>query len=549
MFALGSIVLASAQRIIPLDELAWETEYTPETVKDEVPDSVYVFYYWGDGSYNEDQPDTTLDVAALLKCRNLQKLTLRDIPNEMLIEVVAHLDNFPLLQKLELTNCNLVEFPEKIYKLRALKTLSLSYIDNFVPDSAALAGNVITELVLDNVNAGCDEENTCEIRFDLFPELTVLNVNNSNINYLKSISQCHKLTSLNLSYLPAGALDVNFSELPQLQNLVLAGLSEAYDTPVGLGSLSNLTDLTIEFCAFSLDESGIENAKAIERLAISEIGETNFDFVARLTSLKYLDLHSNTIVSLPNEIASCKLLEYVNLSSNIISQLPEGFYKLGEINYLDLEYNQFQKIPASMGNFKKLETLYLSQNPLTMIEKGAFNLPALQYLQMNNCPIASLPDDFGNLPSLRMFGAYGDSLETLPPSFFKLTSVQSLDLSSNKFKKLPEGWASLTDLYSVNLDYNKLSELPASLFLNASLKRLLVSHNQIKSLPKTMVKSPELTTIFINDNAHVKFPKGADKMAKIEYVYVNQDDFTEKELAALKKMFGEKLQISDSYKN
>ncbi len=80
--------------------------------------------------------------------------------------------------------------------------------------------------------------------------------------------------------------------------------------------------------------------------------------------MKVLDLSSNLLDRLPEEMASMQSLEHLNLADNSLKALPAAFRLLTALTKLDLSNNQLQSFTTHLGRFKKLKTVNLSCNCL-----------------------------------------------------------------------------------------------------------------------------------------------------------------------------------------
>ncbi len=78
--------------------------------------------------------------------------------------------------------------------------------------------------------------------------------------------------------------------------------------------------------------------------------------------LQSLILHDNYLVSLPPEIGRLTTLRVLDVSSNSIDTLPEEIGHLTALEVLNLESNDLERLPTSILFMKSLEYLYVDNN-------------------------------------------------------------------------------------------------------------------------------------------------------------------------------------------
>jgi len=543
LLTLGLSQFANAQRIIPYEELGWETTHDPVSLKAVDPDSVYSFSYWGSSYFHEgEEPDTVFNAVDLLKCKNLQRLSLHNVAAQF---VVDNLEKFPMLQILELNDVNLGEgFPIEIYELKELRSLGLNQISSVKFDEAALKKCKIEKLEFIEFSATTDDENNAILHFNVFPNLKDLYLSSSNISNADLAFGCANLERLELS--ECGDLSkLDLTGLDKLLYLSLYNLYALETEPIGLASQDKLTELYIRNCPFKIEILTLSGCTSIVTLLIDGCTVTDLSSIGNMLELATLTISNNGLTRLPENIGDCKMLISITASDNSISELPRGLFDLKNLNYLELSNNTISTLPKGLSSLQELNTLTLNGNSISKIEDGAMNLPKLKYLEMNYCGLKSLPADFGNLRSLYEAQFIGDSLTTIPASFLKLSNLVYLNFAYNQISTLPEGWAGLNKLYSINLSENKLNKLPKDFFALNALVSLNLENNLLKSLPTKVAKTPMLVYLTINGNQHIKYPKGIEKFPKLSFVYVNATDLSAKELAKWKKKLGEKLQVRE----
>nr|CAD7453528.1 unnamed protein product [Timema tahoe] len=81
-----------------------------------------------------------------------------------------------------------------------------------------------------------------------------------------------------------------------------------------------------------------------------------------LSLLQVLDIHSNNLIFLPEDITLLRSLRILNVSSNNLKSLPEALGSLQKLRVLNVSFNNLRAIPSSMGKLCYLHTLDLRGN-------------------------------------------------------------------------------------------------------------------------------------------------------------------------------------------
>ena len=77
-----------------------------------------------------------------------------------------------------------------------------------------------------------------------------------------------------------------------------------------------------------------------------------------------LNVDSNSIHALPEEVRALTRLERLQAASNALISLPPSFVKLQALKVLNLAGNKFATVPDEIGACARLEELDLSNNCL-----------------------------------------------------------------------------------------------------------------------------------------------------------------------------------------
>nr|XP_023023316.1 leucine-rich repeat protein 1-like [Leptinotarsa decemlineata] len=156
--------------------------------------------------------------------------------------------------------------------------------------------------------------------------------------------------------------------------------------------------------------------RTLEELHINDIGRCGVDVgIFHLTKLRVLDLSSNCIEFVPEELNILPNLKELNLSANRLHKAT------------------FRQWSWMRGNLaKSLVLLNLSHNELVVLPNQIRKLHQLQTLNLNYNSLQALPTSLGSMSNLKIFSASNNSIKSLPGSLKKLR-LQSIDVSHNNF--------------------------------------------------------------------------------------------------------------------
>jgi len=219
-----------------------------------------------------------------------------------------------------------------------------------------------------------------------------------------------------------------------------------------------------------------------------------------LKNLTYLDLSSNFIDQMPDNIGELKKLETLIIDNqqdnHQIRQIPESFGGLESLKYLKMS-SILIDLPSTFGNLHKLEKLDFFGTSLNSIPECFGNLSSLKYFWINgfynnlpesfshltnlremtvgDCYLTKLPDSIGNLKKLNKIYLHGpnNKIETLPASICEMDSLKQLDIVSLPLKELPVNFGNLKGLESLTL-YSGIRFLPQNICNLSGLKSLFI---------------------------------------------------------------------------
>ncbi|MEM8528247.1 MAG: hypothetical protein AAGG68_26625 [Bacteroidota bacterium] len=284
-----------------------------------------------------------------------------------------------------------------------------------------------------------------------------------------------------------------------------------------------------------------QNLLSFKQLEILDLSSNNFQRLSesfvRLSYLRTLDLSNNDALSaLPESFGSLSQLQTLDLSSNsALSALPESIGNLDQLQTLDLSYNSaLSVLPESIGNLSQLQTLDLNSNSaLSALPESIGNLSQLQTLYLgDNEALSALPESIGNLSQLQaLYLSYNPALSALPESIGNLSQLQTLYLTSNALSALPESIGKLENLGWLDLrNTPKLTDLEPLAQLEQSIEII----NRTEYL-RPVHKEDQLTIILILSAELETLPKGLQSLKNLKRLDARNSNFSEEYKAQLRE--------------
>ncbi|KFB52891.1 AGAP006993-PA-like protein [Anopheles sinensis] len=274
----------------------------------------------------------------------------------------------------------------------------------------------------------------------------------------------------------------------------------------------------------SNEEDSWWNQKSLTTLDLSSNTLTSIsENIQNLADLTVLNLQDNALTSLPEGIGALTKLTKLTISRNKLSELPESLFRLKELKFLNLSHNEFPEVHPNISDLIMLESLDISFNSINALPGGIGFLVRLQQLTLNNNRLTELPNDIVNLRNLHKLDLSKNDLKRLPPVMGELRKLECLYVQHNDIDELPDftGCEALKELHISNnfiktlpadfcenlpqlkvldLRDNKIERLPDEIALLASLTRLDLSNNTISSLPSCLSTLAHLVSLQVEGN-------------------------------------------------
>ncbi|XP_076346900.1 E3 ubiquitin-protein ligase LRSAM1-like isoform X2 [Tachypleus tridentatus] len=137
-----------------------------------------------------------------------------------------------------------------------------------------------------------------------------------------------------------------------------------------------------------------------------------------LQELKVLDLHSNKLSRLTDDIGLLRNLQELYLNDNKLKQLPESFSSLKALKTLNLKGNKFLYFPSVICKLPLLQALDIRNNPkLHFLPKELCQLQMLESLDLDSEYYKFPPADIceGGTESIMKFICSENGAEYVPP--------------------------------------------------------------------------------------------------------------------------------------
>ncbi|ORX79312.1 L domain-like protein [Anaeromyces robustus] len=461
---------------------------------------------------------------------------------------LSSFENLKNLLKLDIKNLetNEQDIPNNINKIKSLRQL---YIGKVRCKETSYDFNGLDNLELLNIEL----RNACD--FEL-----------SNLNKLYELS----IVGPNSFVYTIGIQSPISLNLPKsLKKLDLEQLTFSSDNYKTIASLPDLEELKLIYYGSSdaFDIKSFESHDKLRKLTLNSnycenvITNDNSGFLNDLTNLTYLDLSSNKITEIPQQIENLKNLEHIDLRKNKISKFSKELPNLKNLEYIDLSSNYiYDTIPDSLSKLEKLNYIDLSGNKdikgkvltnksleqyinkvkqveCSTNEQG--RATTINFLYGEQIYIDQL-DNISDLESLTMECMYNiDNLKPLrhhknlttlimenrcdsgdqvfPEDILYLTNLKTLQIPSKSIDSIPVNIKNLKNLETLNLRRNSLKELPDEFGELENLKSLNLESNEFTVFPEQITKLKNLEELnLIYNSIDDEIPKSYNDLSELK---------------------------------
>eukprot|EP01103_Thecamoeba_quadrilineata_P014423 TRINITY_DN4305_c0_g2_i1.p1 TRINITY_DN4305_c0_g2~~TRINITY_DN4305_c0_g2_i1.p1 ORF type:complete len:870 (-),score=125.05 TRINITY_DN4305_c0_g2_i1:147-2756(-) len=349
------------------------------------------------------------------------------------------------------------------------------------------------------------------------------------------------IIKVDLSYNYLTNLNIEIFHLPELKTLLLVG-NQIRAWPESGSPQSSLTELDLSMNKLSSFPRGIFlELISLQKLSVSRNKISTLTFEPPSIEshpLRHLDLSSNRLDSIGEEIRYLVELENLYLSNNDLLSLPQEVGLLSHLKILELNDNRLEHLFSSISRLSSLEILDLQNNRLTVLPR--WSLPAdllnhLRRLQLQDNLLEEYPPCWCNLQNLRELNLTGNRLTCLPNNIEELSSLLELRLGSNRLPSLPPTFC-LLNLCQLYLEDNLFTSYPITLCsqceqtppIYSQLRILSLSYNNITNLDDFPFESfSSLDTLHLAGNQITSIPMSLLRIQTLRELYLQLNQLTQ----------------------
>ncbi|XP_068343917.1 disease resistance protein RPV1-like [Pyrus communis] len=201
----------------------------------------------------------------------------------------------------------------------------------------------------------------------------------------------------------------------------------------GSKSLGNLKILDLSYCYYLKKSPDFSNLPNLEEL-ILEWCENLSEIQPSIGHLKKLSLVNlsgcENLISLPGDFYKSKSVQTLLLNACYqFSELPEDLGKMISLRVLKASYTAIRQVPRSTVRLKNLTDLSLAHIKFPQFPDSLHGLESLRNLDLSSCRLSddAFPKGFGSLISLQHLDLSCNDFHTLP-SLSDLSKLESLIL-------------------------------------------------------------------------------------------------------------------------
>ncbi|XP_059429961.1 disease resistance protein RPV1-like isoform X2 [Corylus avellana] len=351
------------------------------------------------------------------------------------------------------------------------------------------------------------------------------------LNVLHKHMIFNMLKVLNLSnskYLPKLP---NFSQVPQLEILILEGCTSLVRVHESIGYLKRLVLLNLQSCENLRNlPSSISNLESLQTLVLSECFnlEKLPEQLGNMTALTKMRADNIAIKQLPSSFSLLKNLETLSLRRcECLIESPE-FLQTSRLKELILEgCTNLVKVHESIGLLKRLVSLNLGGcKRLRNLPNSISNLQLLETLDLSNClELDKLPEQLGNMTALTKMSANNIAIKQLPSSFSLLKNLETLSLRRCECLIESPEFLQNSRLKELILEgCTNLVEVHESVGLLKRLNYLtLFGCKKLRNLPNSISNLELLETLNLSDCLELdKLPEQMGNMKALKCLHANK---------------------------
>ncbi|KAL1212343.1 Receptor-like protein 54 [Cardamine amara subsp. amara] len=443
----------------------------------------------------------------------LKFLEYLDISGNTLSRLNTSSDHaLPNLIRLNLSNCNIIEFPKFLLTLQSLEYLDLSEnsLSRFTTSSDQ---NLKTLSNLQHLDISNNRLKGKVPGWLWNLPLTKVSLSKNSLDGFEGSPEVFLNSSIEMLDLSSNAFEGPFPILPSTIHYLVASKNNfTGDLPPSLCNLRKLGLLDLSHNSFSGSIPQCLGASIQWGMVLryNNLMGRLPDIFNKNGSLRLLDVGHNQITGkLPRSLANCTSLEILNMESNgITDTFPFWLKDLPKLKVIVLRSNRFHGpiySPQHPLSFPDLRIMDISRNqfsgslpPNYFVNWSTPLINVLRYDQRKILKIFSaidfsgnrlggqIPESIGLLKSLVVLDLFNNSFTGhIPSSLAKLTELESLDLSRNQLSgKIPQELRVLSFLAYMNMSHNNLTgEIPQSSLFGLQSKSCFEGNIDLCGIP------------------------------------------------------------------
>ena len=259
--------------------------------------------------------------------------------------------------------------------------------------------------------------------------------------------------------------------------------------PEGFGRLSRLTVLN---------------------LSRNKLGNSAFEIISRINSLKDLRLAENALEgTLPETISCIEDIELLDLQSNKLTELPSSLGKLSKLKTINVSNNRLAALPLEAIFDLPITEILASRNRISgpFVPTSIPTFPSLQTLDVSTNALTALSDGKVDFPNLRSLNVSFNRISALP-DMTRWHELVTLNAEENKISEIPQGFTSLSHLNHADFNFNSLLQLDDSIATMENLQVFRISNNPIRERRLLRLTVPDLKAELRSRSPRLMSPDG-----------------------------------------
>lgn len=204
----------------------------------------------------------------------------------------------------------------------------------------------------------------------------------------------------------------------------------------------------------------IGDLTALSRLALSDTGVTSLPgaLIARLGTLRSIQIFDTPITALPPEIGTLGSLRLLTVMGTEITALPAELGNVSTLLELEVGSNKLTSLPPQLAELPHLWSLRAERNELTSIPSWVWEKTTLGRLDYSNNNVSGpVPAEIGRLTGLSDLTISGNAITSLPPEIGQLSELRTFRAERTLLTTIPVEFGALTKLEI--LDLSPMTEL------------------------------------------------------------------------------------------